>query len=293
MTKRWLINLALVVVLAALAVVVWLDPGAEPQAPKTYITTLTASDVHTIRIEQPGRKTAVFKHGNDGWRMVEPIAFRADSTLIHRWLSSIREVASRHYPVKGLDLSKFGLKPPKLTLTLNHQQIAFGGSDPIEHKRYIRRGDTIFLVDDTLFYQLRANPLSFVSKRLLPEAATITAIELPDFTITKSKNGDWALDPEKPAITSDEIQHLIDVWERAQAFNVKAAGSAESTGKVIIHLKERQDPIVFRVLEKDSLLSLVRPDLGIEYQLPANKKKDMLRLAPKQAPSSSRDTKQM
>lgn len=278
MTKRWLLNLGLAVLLAALAAVAWLQPGVDTGAPKPAITTLAPGTVTTIRLEQPNKATAVFKRKADGWQMVEPISAQANDQAIKNWLASARETSSRAYPVKNLDLAQFGLKPPRLSLTLNNQRLDFGASDPIEHKRYIRRGDTIYLVNDVLFYQLQGDPLSFLSKRLLPRKSKIVGIELPNVEISQNKNGEWQLTPPRPAVSSDQIQSLIDSWQHAQAFNVKAAEQAPAIGDVVIRLAGREEPVTFQILKNESLLVLTRPDLGVEYQLPANRRGDLLEL---------------
>ncbi|HET7369386.1 MAG TPA: DUF4340 domain-containing protein [Gammaproteobacteria bacterium] len=281
MKRRWLLNIGLAVLLAALALLAWFQPGAETARPKPTITTLAPDAVTTIRLEQPNQATAVFKRTAEGWEMVQPVSAPANDQVIKNWLASARETSSRAYPAKDLDLAQFGLKPPRLSLTLNNQRLDFGASDPIEHKRYIRRGDTIYLVNDVLFYQLQGDPLSFLSKRLLPRDPKIIGIKLPNVEISQNKSGEWQLTPTRPNISSDQIQSLIESWQHSQAFNVKAAERAPATGKVTIRLAGQQKPITFRILKNDSLLVLARPDLGVEYQLPANRRNDLLKLTAK------------
>lgn len=290
LTSRWFLNAGLLVLLAALALVIWFQPGAQKPAPQPAITDLEASAVDTIRIEQPGHDTAVFKREHGHWRMIEPVAARADDGVIATFLDDINEESTRHYPVKGLNLAEFGLKPPKLSLTLNGQQLDFGGTESLNHQRYIRNGDTVYLVNDTLFYRLQGDPLSLLSKRLLPKDAKITALVLPDIKLAQDAKGDWQLTPPNAKITSDQIQKLIDHWHNAQAFNVKAAGETPVGGKVKVALAGHEKPIVFEVLKTDAQLALVRPDLGIRYALPATRHDDLLKLTP-QKETASKDEK--
>ncbi|HET7306749.1 MAG TPA: DUF4340 domain-containing protein [Gammaproteobacteria bacterium] len=281
MKTRWWLNIGLLVVLVALGLVIWYQPGTKNKKPKTKITTLAPASIKTIRITQPNQKAAVFKLEDGQWQMLKPIAAPADSALIKNWLASVDETSTRSYPVEGLDLKQFGLKPPKLTLTLNNQKLEFGSSDPLDHQRYIRRGDTVYLANDMLFYQLQGDPLSFVSKRLLPRSAKITALTLPNLKLTRAGNGDWQLTPSDPKVDSDQIQKLIDGWQHAQAFNVKSADASKSTGEIVVQLQGQKEPIHFQILNNDSVLALARPKLGIEYQLPANRRDDLLKLTPK------------
>ncbi|HET6725534.1 MAG TPA: DUF4340 domain-containing protein [Gammaproteobacteria bacterium] len=280
MKRRWWLNVGLAIVLAGLALLAWFQPGVKHEKAKDTITEIAPGAVNSIRIAQPNEKTAAFKYMDGRWQMLEPVAAPADAATIKNWLTSAHETASRSYPVKTLDLAQLGLKPPKLTLTLNDQTLAFGASNPISHQRYIRHGDTVYLVNDMLFYQLQGDPLSFVSKRLLPKDATIVALTLPDVALRQSDNGKWQLTPPKPKVDSDQIQKLIDAWQRSQAFNVKSIDPTKSTGEIVVQLRGRTAPVHFQILQNDSLLVLARPKLGVEYQLPANRRDNLLKLTP-------------
>jgi hypothetical protein len=172
MAKRWFTNLALAIVLAALALIAWFRPGTQGSPSKPTITTLKPAAVTRIRIAQPNQKTAVFKRIDGQWRMAKPVSAPADDKVIQNWLATMREPSAHQYTAGGLDLKSLGLKPPKLVLTLNRQKIEFGALDPLHHQRYIRRGDTVYLVNDLLYFQLKGDPHSFLSKRLLPNPAT-------------------------------------------------------------------------------------------------------------------------
>lgn len=289
MTKRWLLNLGMATLLVALGLLLWLRPGAVSKPATTTLAMPAPTTVKTIRIDQPKQKTAMFRRTDDGWQMLQPVNARADATVIQRWLESARETVTRSYPAKSLDLAQFGLKPPRLSLTLNDQKLEFGSFAPVGHERYIRRDDTVYLVNDMLFYQLHGDPLSFLSKRLLPTGATIQKIALPDIEISRSGNKQWQLSPSRPEATSDQIQKLIHAWRHAQAFNVKRTDAqADVSGRVVIRLKGREKPIRFQVLKNASLLALARPDLGVEYQLPANQRNELLTVQPDRASTTSR-----
>lgn len=287
MKSRWLLNVGLLALLIALGLVAYFQPGAKRKPEQPAITNIDGAKVDTIRIEQPGHKTAVLKRERDHWQMEQPVNARADDSVITSLLDDIDESSAHHYPVKGLDLKQFGLKPPKLSLTLNNETLEFGSSDSLDHQRYIRNGDTVYLVNDTLFYRLQGDPLSMVSKRVLPKDAKITALDLPGIKLAQNSKGDWQLTPANNKITSDQIQKLVDAWNNADAYNVKAAGDAPVAGTVTVAIAGRDKPLKFEIEKNDSVLALVRPDIGVEYQLPANDRDDLLKLKPAEKPSNT------
>jgi hypothetical protein len=280
MAKRWFMNLALAIVLVALALLAWFRPGTEATPSKPTITTLKPAAVTRIRIAQPNQKTAVFKRIDGQWRMIAPVSARAAGRTIRNWLATMRETSSQRYSVRGLNLEALGLEPPKLVLTLNRQKLAFGDFDPLNHQRYIRRGDTVYLVNDLLFFQLNGDPLSFASKRLLPADVKIAALILPKLKLTRTANGNWQLTPPRPRIASDQIQKLIDAWRRARAVNVKSIGAAKAVGNVVVRLQDSEKTIRFQILKADSKLILARPKLGIEYRMRGEQRKTLLKLSP-------------
>jgi hypothetical protein len=62
--------------------------------------------------------------------------------------------------LRGYDLAKLGLDPPRITLQLNDLSIAFGDEDPIEHDRYVRIGDELLRVPDRFSARLLETPES-------------------------------------------------------------------------------------------------------------------------------------
>lgn len=285
MRRRWL-NITLVAILAALGLIAWLVPAHETGAHKTTITALSAADIHTIRIAQPNEPTAVYTRDGGHWRMTQPIKARADQTAIQAWLNSVNETATGHYAIKQRRLKQFGLKHPKLTLSLNDQTFQFGTLAPLNHERYIRHNNQLFLVNDILFYQLRGDPLAHLSKRLLPKGATITAITLAHAALTRTKSGQWRITPKQPNVSADSIQKLLDHWTRARATATATARAHNTTEHITIQIKGRATPIRYDVHRSKTTPTLVRSATGVQYTLPRQSGRKLLQLGTAATPSS-------
>jgi hypothetical protein len=284
MKTRTLLNVVLVAIVVGLALVVYFHPGAKAAKPKVTLTNFKPAAVKTIRIAQPDQPTVKLVRRHNNWRMIAPVKAPADSARITTLLGDLDEASAVQYPAAKKKLSKYGLKPPKLTLWINGKTLLFGATDPLHHRRYIKVGDTIHLVNDSLYYRLTGDPMQFAGKQLLPKNAAITAIELPSQTIRLGKNGEWQLTPKNAKIPADTIQKLVDAWKNARAIGVsqwKPKKKQKTKGEVAIDLKHRKAPLRFAILDKQSSFTLARPDLKLKYKMSASQRKDLLKLKPK------------
>lgn len=294
MNKRTLLNLALVVVVVILGLVAYFRPGQHNHAkPKIHITNLQPKQIHTVRVEYQQNPRVKLVRKGTGWRMSKPMQARAASGLIGSVLAAANETADASYDASSLKLAKYGLAKPKLKLWLNDTEVDFGDTNPLGGKRYVRVGKHVFVVDDSLYQRLAIQPVSFVSKRLLPEGTAITRIVLPDLTVSQDKKGHWHANPGPKNPAKGAIQDLVDSWSNAYAMSVEKAnhGPAEkAVGTVAIRLKGRKQPVRFEILKSARNFVLERPAQDLVYNLGAERRHDLLKLktrAPKSKPSAA------
>ncbi len=279
--KRVWLNLALAVLLLGMAALAYFKPGTKPPAPAVKLTELKPADIHSLRIERPGKPAARFERDAKGhWQMLAPLKAAADSKRIDGILADADETSQSRYRISQLDLTKLGLKPPKLKLFLNGEEFDFGGTEPLNYRRYIRHGDTVHLVSDMLYFRLAGDPDNLLRKQLLPDDARIDGIQIPGISLNKGKDGHWQVAPANPRLTSDDIQHFIDAWRHALAFEVKPIGKEPVQGEVAISMTGMDKPLRFQILTDKDALVLARPDLGIEYALDSPSRQDLLELKP-------------
>ena len=266
MSPRNLLNLVLLVVIAALVAVVVYEPGKKVP-PVVKLTALSKSAIHKIEITHIGAKKIVLQKKDGKWQMLEPYAmpandFKADA------ISELAEAKSTaQYPIKkGEDLKPYGLDIPRLTVVFNGKtKLEFGGTEPLKYQRYIRVGDTLHLVFDRYYYNLSASAPEYVEHALLPGRPTITKLVLPNLSL--SQHGDtWQAQPPVKQLSNDQVNELLDNWTDAHATAMLAYKPVKAPQQAQVYLKGQDKPLVFDVLHEKDAISLGRADLGIQYK---------------------------
>ncbi len=98
----------------------------------------------------------------DQWVMIEPIKTAIDERKIKHLTTLLSDAIDASYSVANKDLSIFGLNDKEVSITFNGVKIQFGSLNPISHKRYIRKGDRIYLVSETVYGLLIGGVSSFM-----------------------------------------------------------------------------------------------------------------------------------
>lgn len=270
MQSKTVLNSILLVVIAALALVVYLDPGKEQQ--KT--DSLTNIDPESLtHFELQNTVNLVFDRQDEHWRIVAPIQAPANDGRIKQLLELTQVESRASYPLKPEDLAKFGLDKPKAILKLGQATLVFGGSDPIDMNRYVQVGDTLHLIPDDAYRHLIASPTDFVDKKLLPEEAKLQTLTLPGLKARHGDKGQWVIEPQGDASAMAE---LASAWQTARAVEVESLTQAVKGDVVQIGLADGK--IEFVILQRDPDLILARPDWKLQYVIPDDTGKRLLSL---------------
>ena len=288
MTKRNLLNLALLAAVLLLALLAWLEPGHKAPAEPPKLTDLTPNQVHKIRIERREGKTVVLERNADGWRMLEPVAAPANGFRIDSLLRVTENKSLGRNPIDGLDLAKYGLAKPAVRLFLDDTEIDFGDATPLDNRRYVLIGKSVHLIKDIAYYHLIGRYTSFISQRLLQPQQKIQALELPGLRLAEHE-GNWEPDPKPAHYSADATTKLIDAWQNAQAIEVRPYDEKTSkpvSGEIRIHLQGQEQPLQLLITERSPDLVLVRPDLGLEYHLEEHQGAELLALKSEPEPAA-------
>jgi hypothetical protein len=278
MNTRTQLNLALLILVVISAVVMIYLPGLEKPAPPTALTTLSPDQVTRIQIQRPGlADIQLVKRGQD-WIMTAPLALPANVANVDSLLGLTQTPSQQQFAARKQDLDKFKLATPRVRLRLNDTEIAFGDTEPLAQRRYVRIDDTVHLVNEIVYDKLIAAPTAWVSTALLPPASKLLGIDLPGLTLTKQADGHWSLTPSANETSMDSINTLVDEWTHAQALQVKPYETGSAEGKVLLHLQASKNPISFEILARTPELILARPDVGVQYHLPAELADRLLKL---------------
>lgn len=262
MLSRTLLNIALLILVALLAIYVFTPERnqQENQAGK-LLAPLSPADVDRISIHHNQRQIEL-KKTDGNWRMQKPISIDANSFRIDTLLKMLENSSHASYPVDGLDLGRYGLKEVDTSISFNDSAIDFGIVNPVNGYRYVRSGNNVHLIDDH-FYPLVSSQIgTLVARELLDRGAEIQKLQLPQHTVYKDDDGIWQ---SSDNLEPDAINELIDHWQNSQAFGVHNYMQREPLAEISVFLAGKNQPIRFFVTDTDPWLIIARPDLDIEY----------------------------
>lgn len=250
--RNRLIALALLAAVIVALVLLYRHHSSRPRPAAVPLTTLAPAALTRIVVKARGGSGFVLVHTGGGWRMQKPVDVRADADRVDALLEGLGEATTRHYSLHALSLADVGLSPPAFTLETGGVRLEFGALNPANLLRYVRRGDTVYLVFDTIEPRLAAGPWQFVDRRLLPPGSRITHIAS---TLPGAGNA----------------MQSARAWLGAKAIEVKplAEGAANNAPTIAVSLASRRRPLVFALLARRPQPELARPDLGIVYVLGA------------------------
>lgn len=278
MKSRLLLNLVLLVIIVVLGALAFFEPGKK----KADNTPLAAVDENALSsITLKNKDTITFEKKDGHWRLAAPFQAPANEIRVRQLIDIAKSNVEVEYPVQGEDLAKFELDKPQATLTLGSTTLVFGGSDPINMRRYVRAGDKLDLVNDNFFHHLTASATDYVDKKLLPDNAKIKEISIPGLKATLGADGKWVKEPADSKINPSE---LVSAWTTARAIDVKRLEKPAPGDAVRIVLAEG-GPLEFLVTQREPELMLARQDLGLQYELTAETARALLAL-PKAEPGA-------
>ena len=191
------------------------------------------------------------------------------------------------------------LDPPQYRITLNDTALQFGGIEPLKYRRYIKTGDTVYLVDDQPSAALDKDYADLVAKSVIPEGSEIVGIDAPKlrikpdnkdaapvFAAWKNAKSMW----NELATATDGGRDKTGIPAESRHLDVLSGGSA-ARGRmpepptdaknlkgdaVTVTLKDRV--LKFVIAERDPQFKLYSPDLGIRYVLSKAVEDEMLKL---------------
>ncbi|HHJ39944.1 MAG: hypothetical protein AXA67_04480 [Methylothermaceae bacteria B42] len=268
--SRWLLNLFLLIAIAGLGVwVYWLEK--KPEAPQTTLLDLNPEAIDAIVIQKQKGRIELRKQG-DHWQMTRPYQARVDSYQIEQLLSLPKQTSQAQYPASEATLSNFGLSPPKVTVILGETRIDFGNTQPIDGRRYVRVGDTLHLIDDSVFPLLTARASDWVTRKLLP-SDEIRALTLPGWKIRLSEKGTWRSEPEA---SQETLAQFVDTWRQARAIQVSPLKGKPKSASETITVQLKDQTLKWIIQQQEPELILLDPRQKLRYHFYGSSGKKLL-----------------
>lgn len=273
MNDKMLLNLALLGFVLLLAGIAFIEPGKEE--PKVLHLTEAETDTAT-KVELQNKESLVFEKRDGRWWLTAPFPAPANDVRIRQLLEIPRSESEAQYPLKNEELAKYELDKPKAVLTIGGTRLAFGGSDPLDMRRYVQVGNTLSLVNDDFFHHLIASATDFVDKKLLPDDGAPNEILLPGLKASLAADGTWTLEP--PSDAGAGMSDLVTAWRGARAIEVKRIEQPAQGDIVRIGFAGAKPAVEFVIVQREPDLLLTRNDWGLQYLLSAESAKQLLTL---------------
>ncbi|MDH5633427.1 MAG: DUF4340 domain-containing protein [Gammaproteobacteria bacterium] len=287
MKNRWLINLALVGIIAVLLLLVKLQPGKEAK-PEYPVSQLKPGDIQRIELRQPGNDAMVFEIIDGNWRMTAPVNARANRFNISGLLKIAADKSGLRLALDGKSATGYGLGSTATRITFNRTEITIGHKHPLKEQRYVQTGDAVLLVSSNSLRMTENRYTDFLSTSLLEENHKLVALDLGEQKL-QYQNGSWQLAPTDKNISADTINGFINEWRLAHALSVDRYSNKPVQRWINAVMKTDSGdakPVTTRlgILGYEPEFVLYRPDEALEYRFAADIGNRLLTLKPAAKP---------
>ncbi|MFQ5656848.1 MAG: DUF4340 domain-containing protein [Candidatus Methylomirabilales bacterium] len=257
MKFRTTLVLAGVLVLVSLSYYFLEVKKAEEEAKKNLVS-FKGDEVTAFSVSR-GKQVIALKKGEGGWRMTQPVEDRVDEKEITALLENVsRGTIERSLKLEGENLDDFGLKEPRIILTVHVKDqadpftVEMGSDTPAGFSVYARRNreDSVLVIPSTVKAPLEKEPFAFRSKApLFLDKGAVKAVSLrtPSLRLRiERKEGVWRItDPIQAKADSLKVSNLFDALNQDQvtAFldeppsNMKSLGLEPPRGEITLSLE--------------------------------------------------------
>lgn len=282
MTKRWLLNLALLVFIAALIALVRFQPGRPDSAATAPLLDEQAQPVQRIRIAR-GEDDLRLERDGENWRLTAPVRARAEASRVDAVLRLATTAPQARFAASKEALAQYGLERPQATVWLGEAQVAVGARHALDDLYYVRYRGEVFLVPGTAVRPALVPMKMFFSSHFLDDGRKPVAFKLPNFSVVQV-DGVWTLTPANRDVANDQINRFVDEWRYARALSVTPQAQARGRERVQVRYADAAngapETLDIVILAREPELVLYRPDEGLAYHFPAETGDRLLSLEP-------------
>ena len=266
--SRLLLNLVLLLALVALGLYAYFRP-TEDEKPKILVSQLKRNDIDRIRLERDNKLDVQMQKRDGTWYMTRPYQTRAEPLQVDRLLDVTTATASGEFA--GENLSRYGLSPAPVRVTLNDQSFAFGNINEITNEQYLASGERVYLVRTYYAYSLPVDLPTLISRKLLADNEKPVAFDFGEWQAVRNEKGAWLIQGKPPgdhdvAPGPDELNVWVAEWQLASALSVAPNQAAPQGQRVVIQFSNGTSA-TFRVLAREPEVQLLRVDENMRYQL--------------------------
>ena len=278
--QRWLLNAGLLVLIGLLAWLALHRAGQEKDVAGPPLTILAVETISQLRIERPDHAAIVLEKTGTQWTLTAPVRARANPFNVESLLRILTAPGETRFPAGGQDLAKFGLDRPRSRVRYGDAEIAFGSLHPLNNRIYVLHNHVIVLIPAHYLASAIYPYTNFIDSRLFEEQRKITAIKLPDFTLTQ-QDGAWRKQPPDEKLTSDRLNEFAAEWQNARALGVEKYSGRENLDRIEISSVRdaKTEKLVLGILAYKPDFVLYRLDENLEYHFTEDTGKRLLNIS--------------
>lgn len=281
MKKRWLLNVALFVVLAGLVTFLYLKPKPTVEGNEVFeISSFKLADFVAISAEFPTKAPTSFKKVDNFWMMTSPHQTRADQASVQRILSIIAAKSETKIPAD--DLEKFGLNQPSVKLRLTKQddsvvEFLFGTHNPITDEQYVLHNNAIYLLANRYAEAAETQVIELVDKSPLKPTEKIAGFDFSRLEQWEDSllnvdivDGNWKVSIKEAKPQQDELNEWLDFsWKNNPAKSVEfyTPDRKVTYPSFVIKMQDGTKVKFDKILESPELI-LARSDERLQYHYP-------------------------
>lgn len=218
-------------------------PEEQKEAAKTKADTVfdgfDKEHVKALEVKAKGSDVQLMKDGKD-WKVTSPVKADADVDVVNALLAKLGELKRKStVDEKPADLAKFGLAPPKVSVTATLDdgkklELAIGEDNGFDSSVYFKRGDLaqVDAGESSLKAPLEKNLFDLRDKRLVHvDDADVKglAVKLGQaaYTLERGADGKWTIAlPVKERADSAAADRLLSQLKNARATSVAAESAS-------------------------------------------------------------------
>lgn len=276
MKSRWLINLALLVVVAGVALALYFAPKPqEDHAVAIAVSTLNPAAVAKISIEFPAKKPVVLEKRDGRWFLTQPYAARAGQAAVDQVLSILGATSVDKFD--AADPARYGLDHPALVLKLDAEEITFGTFNPVNGMQYVGNRNSVYLVASRYSESASTQIAEMIDKNLLAPDERIAGFDFSrleqweDHGLKLDQDGGkWKVTRVDAKPNQNELnQWFADSWGTLIAMSVEHYTPDLKTKYPSFEIKLKNGKTLHVDKQGESPeLVLARPDEGLLYRFP-------------------------
>lgn len=262
LSRRWIINYVLIVLILLFT---WIGNRYDVQTgfqPNKALSPLRPADIDSIEIQTADESISLRRDGQ-AWSLQTPIQWPANQVNVARLLEIANAQTESSLPSEQIDLGTLGLDFPRARLQLNQQSILFGTTNNIGDRRYVKAGDTIYLLPDIYLPFVSQGLTGLVDRRLLPRSLALRTLNLPDLTLSRDGDSEWQTDDDRHG--EGQAAELIADWQGLEAARVKIYDSSATPRQKIVAQLEDGRELEYFLMSITPEIIIARPDLGLQY----------------------------